>query len=349
MKKFTSLVIITALIFFPFTKASAQATDNPGDYMSAFGKIITEVNASNMAYISQAAHGHRARKLEKMRAKLLETITDSRYKVSALPMYKGDNSLRKESMDHLMFVYNVFNDDYRKIVNMEEIAEQSFDEMEAYILLQEKSEEKIKEANEKMNKAFDDFAAKNKVNLIDNKSELSQKMDDAGKLNKYVNKIYLVFFKCNWEDGKLTEALNAKKLNDVEQARNALIKYANEGLASLDTIKPFANDGSLAAACKRALQFYKKNAEQDVPKQTDYLLKAENFDKIKKAFEAKSQLDRTKEDVDTYNKAVKEINAVMNIANQSGSNANQMRTQVVNGWNEAEKNYSDAHTPYYKK
>ena len=347
MKKFVSLVVLVHLIY--ITETTAQDLTNPGDYMTAISNILTQVNAGNMAYMSQAAHGHRARKLEKMRIKLLETITDSRYKVSGLPMLKGDNTLRKETMDHLQFIYNVFNDDYRKIVNMEEIAEQSFDEMEAYILLQEKTEEKIKESNDKMNKAFDDFAVRNKVNVVDTKSELSEKMSVAGKLNKYVNKIYLIFFKCNWQDGKLTEALNAKKLNDVEQARNALIKYADEGMAALDTIKPFAGDGSLAAACKRALQFYKRNAEQEVPKQTDYFLKAENFEKIKKAFDAKPQRDRTKEAVDEFNKAVKEINTAVNVSNQGGQRSNEMRTQVINSWNDAEKNYMDVHTPYFKK
>lgn len=349
MKKFTSLIITATLSFFLFTHVTAQNNDNPAEYMDNLGKIHRKMNETYMAYLSQAAHGRRARKLEKMREKVLETITNCRYEASALPMYKGDNSLRKESMDYMMLVYNVFNDDYRKIVNMEEIAEQSFDEMEAYILLQEKTSEKLSVASDNMDKSFSDFAKKNNITLIQTKTELSQKMEQASDLNHYVNKIYLLFFKCNWEDGKLTEALNAKKLNDVEQARNALIKYANEGLASLDTIKPFAGDGSLAAACKRALQFYKKNAEQEVPKQTDYLLKSENFDKIKKTFEAKSQRDRTKEDVDNYNKGVKEINAVMNVANQSGSNTNQMRTQIVNEWNDAEKNYNDAHMPYYKK
>jgi hypothetical protein len=349
MKKYFNLVMIAFLCITEPINAAAQDLSNPGDYMTAFSKIQSEMNASYLAYLSQAAHGRRARKLEKMRAKLLETITDCRYKTSALPIFKGDNSLRKESMDYMMLVYNVFNDDYRKIVNMEEIAEQSFDEMEAYLLLQEKTSEKLKEASGKVNDAFDVFAKKNNVNVIDEKSELSKKMDEAGGLNHYINKVYLIFFKCNWQDGKLTEAINNKKLNDIEQARNALIRYANEGLAALDTLKPFKGDLSLANACKRAITFYKKNAEQEIPKQTDFLLKQENFEKIKKAFEAKPPRDRTKEDVDAYNKAVKEMNAAVSISNQAGSRGNEGRTQVINNWSEVEKNFGDTHMPYYKK
>ena len=42
--------------------------------------------------------------------------------------------------------YNVLNDDYSKIINMEEIAEQSYDAMEAYILAQEMVDKKPEEA-----------------------------------------------------------------------------------------------------------------------------------------------------------------------------------------------------------
>jgi hypothetical protein len=81
---------------------------------------------------------------------------------------------------------------------MEEIAEQSVDQMQAYLLLQEKTDQKLKEASESMNKAEHDFAIKYNINLIESKSELGEKLDIAGKLSKYVNNVFIVFFKCNW-------------------------------------------------------------------------------------------------------------------------------------------------------
>lgn len=56
--------------------------------------------------------------------------------------YNGDNSLRQSSIDYIKLCYNVFNDDYAKIINLEDIAEQSFDEMQAFLLLQEKQTKK---------------------------------------------------------------------------------------------------------------------------------------------------------------------------------------------------------------
>lgn len=89
-------------------------------------------------------------------------------------------------------------------------------------------------------------------------------------------------------------------------------------------------------------------AEKDLPKQTDYYLKKENFDKMKKSFEAKSGSERTKQDVDAYNKSVKEINAASDGFNQVNNDINKTRSYLLDNWNEAEKNFSDSHMPYYK-
>ncbi|MDI9364054.1 MAG: hypothetical protein QM541_03815 [Flavobacterium sp.] len=342
-------VLLVAIVLVSSLQTFAQNAEGAGAYMSSITNAQGEMNKKYMAYVSAAAHGKRLRKVEKLRQAAIESIQQSKYNTIGLPLFKGDNSLRQKSIDYINFCYKIFNDDYAHIVNMEEIAEQSFDEMQAYLLLQEKTGEKLQEANDNINKAYKEFAAKYNVQLVEGeKSELSQKMEVASKLTHYYNQVYLVFFKCNWQDGKLTEALNAKKMNDAEQSRNALIKYATEGLAALDTMKSFMGDPSLAVACKQALQFYKKNAEIELPKQLDFYLKQENFDKMKKAFEAKAPADRKKEDVDAYNKGVKDINAAVNAFNQSINTTNNNRTQVLQNWENTQKSFFDTHMPYYK-
>jgi hypothetical protein len=231
---------------------------------------------------------------------------------------------------------------------MEELAEQSFDEMEAYLLLQEKVAEKLHEASQTLSKTVHDFATKYNVKLIEEKSPLSEKMETAGNLNRYINNVYLIFFKCNWEDGKLIEAMNAKKLNDVEQARSALLSYATQGLKGLDTLRTFENDGSLSTTCRSVLEFYKKMAEKDIPKLTDFLLKQEEWDKIKKTFDDKPSGKRTQADVDAYNKGVKDINDAGKSFNQTNDALSKGRTQVINDWNDGEKKFADAHMPYYR-
>ncbi|PZP48736.1 MAG: hypothetical protein DI598_09495, partial [Pseudopedobacter saltans] len=294
----------------------AQTYDNPVSYMNVISNAQNEMNANYMTYLSAAAHGRRARKVEKLRIKTVEGIQACKSKIVDLPYYKGDASLRKASMDYIDVVYYVFNDDYSKLVNKEEIAEQSFDEMQAYILLQEKIGEKLKNAFDKMHDSTTQFALRNNVKLLAaEKSELGDKMEIANKLQHYTNDIFLIFFKCNWTDSKLTDAINKKKINEAEQSRNSLIKYADEGLAALksDSLRVFSGDGSLAIACAQTLNFYKSMAQNDIPKMTDMFIKEDNFSKIKKAFDSQSPKDRTKQDVDAYNKAVNEMNLAVNV------------------------------------
>lgn len=326
----------------------AQDLSNPGDYMSAISKAQTEMNQKYMAYMSATAHVRRARKIDKMRQSALESIENSRENTASLPFYKGDNSLRQSSMDYIKFCYNVFNDDYAKILNLEDIAEQSFDEMQAFILLQEKTTEKIHEANDKMKEATNVFAKKYNVNLIESKNELTEKLDESSKLNHYRNQLYLIYFKCYWEDGEIVKALNAGKITEAEQGRNSLIGFAKEGLTGLDSLKNFAGEPAMSITCKEILQFYKSMAGNDMPKQMDYFLKKENFEKIKKSFDSKSGSDRTKDDVNTFNNAVKEINKATDTYNDVNKKMNTERTDAQNKWNDAEKSFADNHMPYYK-
>jgi hypothetical protein len=329
--------------------ATSQDLSTPVGYLSAINNAQEEMNQTYMAYMSAAAHGRRAKKVEKLRQKVLETIIDARNNTNGLGAYKGDNSLKKSGADYIMVCYHVFNDDYAKLINMEEIAEQSFDGMQAYILMQEKISEKLKEASLQMSEAEKTFAAKYEIKLIDGKSELSEKMEQAGKLNRYVNQMFLVFFKSNWQDGVITNAMNNKKVNEIEQGRNALLQYAKEGLTALDTLKTFVGDPSLAMACRQVLNFYKKSAESDLAKLSDYYLKQENFEKIKKSFESKPESQRTQKDVDEFNKAVKEINEAVNSFNKTINNLNSGRTQALANWENTNKEFTDRHMPHYKK
>lgn len=334
--------------FFLPSQAFSQEMDNPGTYMTAITKARGDMDAKYMAYVSAAAHGRRARKVEKLRQEVLDNITECRYKTTDLPVYKGDNSLRQASIDYIKLTYIIFSEDYKKIVDVEELAEQSVDEMQAYLLLQDKVNQKLNEGWGNLDKATKEFAAKYHVTLTQEVSPLGMKMQAADRLNKHMNAVFLAFFKCNWEDNQMVKAMNDRKVNDMEQARSALINYAAEGLKALDTVKPLDGDASLIVSCRKALQWYRQTADKDVPKLTDFYVKEEEFDKLKKSFEAKSGSSRTKADVDAYNKAVNDINASVKGFNQTNQKINAARTATLNDFNETERRFADEHMPHYR-
>lgn len=347
--KTKQLVLFFLVQLFCIVNVTAQQ-DNPVEYMNMIEKAEEEANQKYLAYVSTAAHSGRVKKIERMRQQVLDGIVSSRNKVIGLPLFKGDKALWQSSIDYLKLLYLVFSEDYAKIVNMEDIAEQSFNEMQAYLLLQEKTSEKLAEASEKRRLATKEFAARNNVQLVDGgTNEFAEKMNKASDVVEYRNVVYLLFFKCNWQWNEMNKAIKTNKVTDIEQARNAVITYAKDGLAVLDTMKNFSGDPSLANACKYALNQFKRMSENDVPKMTDFILKNENFEKVKKSFDSKPQRDKTQQDIDAYNKAVNEMNAAVNTFNSTGKFIGDTQSNIINTYNKADKDFADRHTPYFKK
>lgn len=341
------LFLIVAFTLLPGLKSIAQDLSNAGSYMTYIGDKEREVTKKYLNYVSAASHGKSLRKVDKLREQLINTIYETRIAIQGVPPFKGDKSLREASVTYLQLCYRIFNEDYGKIVNMEEIAEQSYDAMEAYLMAQRLASEKLEEAGKKRNETGKEFAAKNNVNLVDQGDIMDQKVKTSTRVTDYYNKIYLLFFKCYRQEAYLVEALNKGNVTSIEQNKNSLLKYATEGLEKLDTMDAFESDASLKAACQRALQFYKSEAG-DVTTMTDFLLKKESFDKLQKSFNGKPAAKRTQADIDEYNKAVNEMNQAANTYNKLNNDTNKKRTNILDSWNNTVKKYWDNHMPYAK-
>jgi hypothetical protein len=326
----------------------AQDVSTPGGYMTVISEKIKNINQTYINYLSAVSHGKSARKVEKLRQKTVDDIFNARAEVMGTGGYKGDKTLRDATAAYLKTCYLVFNEDYGKIVNMEEIAEQSYDAMEAYLLAQSKAGEKLAEAADARAKAQTDFAAKYNVQLINVKDELDLKVEQSDKVQSYYNKVYLIFFKPYKQDAYLVDAMNRNDINGVEQNRNALATYANAGLEELAKVDAFESDASLVAACKKALSFYKELAEKKIVGVTDFMLATENFNKIKKSFEATPASKRTQADVDKFNKAVNDINVGAKNFNKTNDEVNKERNDVLNQWNNMVTRFMDVHMPYRK-
>lgn len=325
--------------------ANAQDFDNPVEYLGAISKQRENVSKKFMAYVSASAHKKKEKKVEALRAKLIEEVMEARMNINALPSFKGEKGYRDSTVNFLKLYYNVLNEDYSKIVNMEEIAEQSYDAMEAYMMAQEIVNKKLDEGNEKMRLATEAFAAKNNITLTKDNSELGEKMKQVHEVNTYHSVLYLIFFKAYKQESYLMEAISKNNITGIEQNKNSLLRYAQEGLEKLKGIKPFQGDGSLPGACKTVMNFYVKEVEKMSTISDFYLIK-ERFETIKKEFEKKSSPSQA--EVDAYNKAVKDINAASNAFNNTTQSLNTERNDVLKEWNKSVSTFFDEHTPSYK-
>jgi hypothetical protein len=337
----------TLFLLFLSDNAKAQGFENAGDYLGYINKSKEELTATYLSYMSAVAH-NRARKVEKRRMDLLNTISETRYKIQGMPAWKGDKSFRDSSVGYIKLLNNVFNEDYAKIVNMEEIAEQSYDLMEAYMLAQEKVQEKLHDASERQNELQKKFAATNNINLISVENDLDRKGKEVNALMKHYDEVYLVFFKPYKQEMYLIDAVNRKNIVAIEENKNSLKKFAEEGLKKLQGFKGYNNDPSIIVACRDALQFYKNEAEQ-TQVITDFVLKEENFTKAKKAFDSKPAAKRTKTEIDDFNKAVNDFNEAVNNYNKVNKQINKDREKVLDNWNGSVKKYLDDYMPVQRK
>ncbi|MES2882007.1 MAG: hypothetical protein V4676_07660, partial [Bacteroidota bacterium] len=311
------------------TPGHAQTIENAGQYMGEIGKANDKVTITYLSYLSAVGHNKGARKVEKRRAEVLTTISDARFAVQGMLGWKGDKTYRDTTVAYLKLLYNVFNEDYAKIVNMEEIAEQSYDAMEAYMLAQEKASEKLAEAAIKQQRTQKTFADKYDIKLLANTTDLEEKSKQAGQLMNHYGDVYLVFFKAYKQEAYLMAALEKSNVIAIEQNKNALEKFAVEGLEKLSHMHGYNNNPSIIVACREAMNFYKDEAKT-VAHATEFALKNEAFAKMKKAFESKPASSRTQKDVDEFNKGVNDINNAVNTYNNTNNQINKERQRVLN-------------------
>ncbi len=344
MKHFNATLLLLSLAVLLSTSSSAQTTyENAGQYMEHIGKANQALTEKYLFYLSGMSHGKSARKVEKRRQEVLKAISDTRFDIMGMPPYKGDRTLRDTTVAYLKILNSVFNEDYAKIVNMEEIAEQSYDAMEAYMLAQEKANEKLQEASARQNEMQKQFAKKHNINLVESESATETKMKIASSVMKHYDEVYLIFFKSYKQEAYLMEALEKKNINSVEQNINSLQSFAEQGLEKLKTLKGYIGDGSLIIACRSMLNFYKEEAKKAAG-MTDFFLKEESFAKLKKQVDAKGS-KRTQQDIDQYNKGVNELNTAVNTYNATNNELNKQRTSNLNAWNSAVKKYMDNYIP----
>jgi hypothetical protein len=344
MNRLATIVLISVL---PLRVLAQAPAESPVNHMKALDLLEESLSKKYLSYMSEVAHGRRARKMEKRRVDLLNSVNEAIREGSKLRPYKNDASLRDAFKEYWSVLLTVLKEDYHKIVDMEEVAEQSYDAMEAYLLIQEKASGKLKEAYRKIPVAYEAFAEKHNVRLVAGESsKLSQRLDQAGAVNGYVNVIFLVFFKSNVQEGLMFKALEANDINGVEQGKNSLLKFSTEGLTRLDTMKAYKGDGSLITACRKVLEFQKNEAENKLTAMTDFLIKKEEFEKMKKSFDKKPAGQRTQADVDVYNKAIADYNKSVNDFNKTSTDLNASRNKMLDNWEATRKRFMDHHTPY---
>lgn len=339
---FTSTLLVFVIILQPM-QSQAQDFTKAIDYLNYINEQYSVIMKEQWEYTKAISKSKGAQTIEKRRSNLLEAIGTAQKNIFKMPAFKGDATFKGFAANHLNINENLVKEDYAKIVDMEEVAEQSYDLMEAYLLAQEKASDKLATAAEAMSEKVKEFASQNNIKLIEEETKLGAKMRNAGEVYAYYNKVYLLFFKSYKQEFFYLEALGKGDLNAAEQNRGAMLSYSKIGLDSLQPLTVFRSDASLSKACRDLMKFYIDEAENQAPIMSDYYLQQDNFKKIKANFDKVKANDRTQEDVDKYNSAVAAVNAAADKYNQTNQAQNSKRSELMKKWNQAVEDFLKKH------
>lgn len=343
MNKISITLVVIVTLF--TTNLQAQKFNSAIEYLNHIGEEYGKISDDSWSYIRAAAHSNRARKIDKKREELIATVSGAKKRVSKLPAYNGNTAFRDAIINYLTIDYQVMTEDYAKIVDMEEISEQSYDAMEAYMTAK-------KMANEKLNKAADEvqlkqnvFAAENEITLNESNTKRSEKIKKANEVYEHYNVMYLIFFKSYKQEAYLIEAMTNKDVGALEQNNNALKQTSSEGLKQLSGVKTYKGDMTLVNATRDVFKFHQEESKVKIPKMIDFYLKKDNFEKVQDSFDKIKESKRTQADVDKFNNALKEYNAGISNYNSINDELNKKRSKVVEDWNKAADTFTNKHVP----
>lgn len=336
MKSTTKNLVVLLCIFISMNSVGQTAVQ----YMDIIGKEFKKISEETWDYTRAMAHGKRGKLIENRRRDMLNANRNALNKIKNMKDFNGDAAYRDSTARYLELSYAVLNNDYSKIVDMEEISEQSYDAMEAYMMAQQKANDKLEVAFDVAANAQQDFAKKNNIILHDNESKTEEKLEKASEIFKFYNSVYLIFFKPYKQEVYLIDAQNKSDINAMKQNQEALAKLSKEAKEKLKTLELYKGNTTLKSACMDLMDFYIYEAETKGPQLIDFFLKKEKFEKLKTAMEKKGNTSSQSE-VNDYNKAIDEFNKAGNSFNNINNELNNKRTGFLNTWNNSVAKFLD--------
>lgn len=337
---------ITLLFLLLTASLHAQEFTSANDYLTYIDKETSPISKSTWKYTSAIAHSKSGRKIDATRKQLVKTIQNASKKIKALQNgFKGDVEYRDQILAYLDISEKHINEEYDKIINMQEVAEQSYDAMEAYILMRDMVNEKIDAEVDKLNANQRTFAAKYGIQITEDNSELGKKMKISNEVFENHTQLYLIFFKVNFTEGSFMNAMQNNDLNAMQQNANAMKQYADEGIEKLKTFEAYKKDPMLVNATKNYLEFCKKEADELSPVSVSYTMLNLKVQESQKTLENKKEKDRTNEEIDNYNKLVSQMNKEVVAFNRINNKYNAERAKTINLWNQTGDNFISKHVP----
>lgn len=317
------------------------------DYMNFISRQQVLIVKSSWRYTQAIAHSKDERAIDKKRDILIRSIDRAIMKITKATGFEGETEYKEKVLNNLQINKNLLLEEYSEIIDMQAVADQSYDAMEAYILAQELADQKMAEAQKEYEENFYAFAKKHNIEVFEGQSELGKKMEISNAVFDYHNDLYLIFFKVHFNESTLLDAIAAKDISAIRQNINALKMAVQEGLGEVDKKPLYKKDDRIAKATKEVFQIHLDEANNTIPQILDYLVINQDFEKIKAAIEKTPESDRTQEQIDSYNAKVDELESKRETINKLIDKLFKERNKKLERLDKANAKFLDKHVPKY--
>lgn len=285
--------------FFIFQSCIAQEGEfnlkNPGDYNNFIMKEMAAAVQKNFEYISFTVHTDDYELMDAKRKEVIMQINESKDRIGKMPPIEGDTRLRDEAVEALKEYQHAFELDYKDIIGLKRKSKDSYEAMENYFKAEDKAEEKVNKATQRLRKAQQTYASKNNMRIVDARDDdaLEQKMARISAVNSYWRDIFLQYFRVSKEYDQMWDLLAQQKAGPLEHQRQVALKAAEDVLPALRAKPAFNGDREFRDQTIGIVEYYQKVANEDFSRIVELL----------------NRKDMTQQDVDFVNGIVNRCNA----------------------------------------
>ncbi len=330
------LLFITVLL----SGVSAQTKE---EYLETVATQYHKIAFDTWEYTKKVKNSEDIALLEPTRKKLIEQTQSAIIQLKGVGAWEGDASLRDAVMRHYETNLKVLQHGYPLLGDLAIYKNKSAFEMNKYLVKEKKLRDDLIATNEPAELAQKKFTRLQKINITAKTKGLAGRMKKANSAYDYYDKIFMMTFESAKHDAELVEVLQKKDIKKIEAVRLKLLKSTKQGLESIARIKPYGNDDRMKMPTKQLLEFYKEEAQELVPSQVEFFKAKEVFeDHVAKM---KSKKNRTKQEVDNFNKEMRGLKKKTELYNRENHKVNARRTYVVNVWNNDARNFIELNVP----
>lgn len=341
MKKTWVLIFLLILVF----SLSAQDFSDPVTYLDFINRKNYEIGKQLWNYMRISAHSRNDKRIAREKAKLIQTIADTKNEIAQLPPLNGKTDLRDSMVSYLDYAKKLITGELTLVEQMKLVAQKSFSAMQEYLARRDEISHKLDQKGDMVRKIFRQTADENNIKLTESQSKLMQKIQLASFVNDYYDKLFLIYFRNYLALSRVIDAISDKNADLFVAWRDSLTQSISWSYEQLKKIGPFNNDYSLYQTTKEIVDDFQKINTLYLPAFEEYFQAKKELKHWQEVVSSKPREELTVQEINSYNSAVDSYNAAVKKANLTMENIQEVTNNISSKWEKAVKKFMDKHVP----